>query len=271
MNIGPRRGFRPVIGNTRVVYAIVTFLVVISLSLVITRVATVALTLTGMSSQSARFQARSAFTGAGFTTAESEAVVDHPVRRRIVMYLMLTGSAGLVSAMGTLMLSLTQVRDAAQGLSRMAILFAGLVALVAVSRSRLIGRGMQRLIERMLRRYTDIDVRDYDALLHLSGQWQIVELSVEEGDWIADRPLEELDLPDEGVLVLGLTRTDGHYVGAPTGVTRLEPGDTVLLYGRSAALAELDQRTRDRNGDLASAQARARHRADLAGEQLGPS
>jgi hypothetical protein len=102
-----------------------------------------------------------------------------------------------VSAVGTLMLSLTQVRDSGQGLSRAGLLLAGLVALIVVSRSRLIGQGMQRLNERMLRRYTDIDVRDYDALLHLSGQWQIVELSVEESDWIADRPQDELDLPDE--------------------------------------------------------------------------
>ena len=67
--------------------AVLTLVVVVLLSLVITRMATVALTLTGMSSEAARFQARSALTGAGFTTSESEAVVNHPVRRRIVLFL----------------------------------------------------------------------------------------------------------------------------------------------------------------------------------------
>ncbi|HEY9418480.1 MAG TPA: hypothetical protein VIQ30_27270 [Pseudonocardia sp.] len=92
-----------------------TLLVVVALSLVVTRVGTVALTLTGLSCQAARFQSRSAFTGSGFTTAESKMVVDHPVRRRIVMRLMLLGNAGLVSSVGTLMLSLTEVQSTGQG------------------------------------------------------------------------------------------------------------------------------------------------------------
>jgi len=63
------------------VIGIVAFLIVLALSLVLTRVATVALAMTGLSHEVAKFQARSAFTGTGFTTREAENVVDHPVRR----------------------------------------------------------------------------------------------------------------------------------------------------------------------------------------------
>lgn len=80
--------------------ALATVLVVLLVSLLITRVATVALTLTGLSREVARFQARSALSGTGFTTSEAEAVVNDPVRRRIVMALMLVGSAGIVTAAG---------------------------------------------------------------------------------------------------------------------------------------------------------------------------
>jgi hypothetical protein len=48
----------------------------VTFSLLITRVATVIVTATGMSRQAARFQARAAFIGAGFTTSESAQVVD---------------------------------------------------------------------------------------------------------------------------------------------------------------------------------------------------
>ena len=60
--------------------SIISLLVVLTLSIVVTRVATVALTYTGLSRESARFQARSAFTGVGFTTSESEKAVKeaHP-------------------------------------------------------------------------------------------------------------------------------------------------------------------------------------------------
>ena len=60
------------------VTAVASLLVVIVISLMVTRMATIALTATGLSRESARFQARSAFSGAGFTTSESEAVVRHP-------------------------------------------------------------------------------------------------------------------------------------------------------------------------------------------------
>ena len=61
--------------------AALTLLVVLTLSIVVVRAGAVALRLTGIPEEVARFQARSAFTGAGFTTSESEAIVNHPVRR----------------------------------------------------------------------------------------------------------------------------------------------------------------------------------------------
>jgi Trk-type K+ transport system membrane component len=48
--------------------AVVSLLLVLTISMVVTRVASVALVHTGMGPEAARFQARSALTGAGFTT-----------------------------------------------------------------------------------------------------------------------------------------------------------------------------------------------------------
>ncbi|HEU5044028.1 MAG TPA: hypothetical protein VFT75_07830, partial [Nocardioidaceae bacterium] len=58
----------------------------------ILRVGTVALTLTGVSRDVARFQVRSAFFGAGYTTTEAEAIMNHPLRRRIVQLLIVWGA-----------------------------------------------------------------------------------------------------------------------------------------------------------------------------------
>lgn len=51
--------------------AIGTVLAALLLSLLITRIATNALSVTGLSRETARFQARSAFTGVGFTTGRT--------------------------------------------------------------------------------------------------------------------------------------------------------------------------------------------------------
>jgi hypothetical protein len=114
--------------------------VIILISLLVTRAATAALMLTGLSREVSRFQARSALTVAGFTTSESEAVVQHPVRRRIAMTLMLLGNAGLVTVMATLIPAFASA-DREQALERLGALIVVLAIVVLISRSGLLDRG----------------------------------------------------------------------------------------------------------------------------------
>ena len=65
-----------------------------------------ALQFTGVEKARAQFQALSAFSGTGFTTKESETMVNHPRRRKVIMYLMILGKAGLVSIIATFASSL---------------------------------------------------------------------------------------------------------------------------------------------------------------------
>ncbi len=229
--------------------SILTLLIILTLSILVTRIATVALTYTGLSRQSARFQARSAFTGVGFTTDESEKVVNHPVRRRILFLLMLLGNAGVVTVMSTLILSFIDLGRSQSIAYRVVILVTGLVGLWAVASSQWVDRHLSNLISWALRRYTDLDVRDYSAMLHLAGEYKVSEMQVEPEDWLADRSLKELKLRNEGVMVLGITRRTGEYVGAPLGATRINPYDTLMIYGRASALERLDRRKRGHSGD----------------------
>jgi TrkA-C domain len=235
--------------------ALVSVLVIVLLYLLITRVATVALSLTGMSRESARFQARSALTGVGFTTSEAEDVVSHPVRRRIVGGLMLVGSAGFVTAAASLFLSFGGTHNE-QRLVRLLILVSGLTMLFALSRSAWFDRWLSRMIGRVLR-WRGYDVRDYGRLLALQGDWAVSELAVEEDDWIAGRTLAELRLRDEDIDVLGIQKPNGEYIGVPHGSRRVEAGDVLVLYATEERLEELDERKRGHAGDEAHERALA--------------
>ena len=237
------------------ILGIAALLTVLGLSLVITRIATQALVKTGLSFEAARFQARSAFTGTGFTTREAENVVDHPVRRRIIMTLMILRSAGLVSIVISLILSFAGAASGIEGLRRIGYLAAGVVLLWLAASSKVIDRYLSRFISRALSRWTDLDVRDYASLLQLSGNYTVTEMRVDESDWLEDRTLAECELDDEGVRVLGLHRDDGRYVGAPKGSTRIRAGDTLVLYGHEERLEELDERRAGASGDLAHQEA----------------
>lgn len=230
--------------------AIGSLLLVLAISLVVTRVATVILTATGVSRHDAAFQARSAFTGAGFTTTESERVVDHPLRRRVIATLMLLGNVGIVAAASTAILGFRSGGLGGRGW-RLLALGVGMLAIVFISRNAWVDRHLTVLIKRVLRRYTDVETRDLAGLLDLAGKYAVSELSISEGDWVADRTLTALALRDEGVVVLGVTRADGRYVGAPIGDTVISVGDILIVYGRSDQLSELDERPVGHDGDLA--------------------
>lgn len=244
---------------------ITSLLMVVAISLLITRVATVLLTATGMSAQAARFQARSAFTGAGFTTSESEDVMIHPLRRRVVMLLMLLGHIGIVAAAGTLILGFNSGGLAAEGYRTLELVL-GLLVLVFLSTNRWVDRNLNSLIRRVIHDYTDLPTRDLDSLLELSGRYTVAELAIEDGDWMAGRPLDELDLRDEGIAVLGVTRADGRYRGNPVGSTAVFAGDSLVLYGLSDDLDALDRRPAGPVGDAQHAAAVERQRL-LVGEE----
>ncbi len=230
--------------------AVVTLLLVLVMSILVTRVATIALVHTGLSRESARFQARSAFTGAGFTTSESEQVVKHPVRRRIVGLLMLLGNAGLVTAASSLILTFVRDREGGSAAgAKIAILVVGVILLWLAASSRWVDKHLSRLIDKMLERYTDLDVRDYANLMHLGGEYRLVEMSVQTEDWLNGKTLAVARLREEGILVLGIERPDGTYLGSPRKVAVIAAGDVLLLYGRVKALADLDCRRLDRHGD----------------------
>ncbi|MFC1546928.1 TrkA C-terminal domain-containing protein [Candidatus Neomarinimicrobiota bacterium] len=230
-------------------FAIFTLLLVVTISIVVTRIATIALVHTGLSIESARFQARSAFTGSGFTTRESEDVVNHPVRRRIVMLLMLLGNAGIVTVISSFILTFVNRGESVSVLPRIVILVVGLTALWFFSHSKWIDKRLSWMIDRFLKRYTKLDVRDYASLMHLAGDYSLVELEVDKGDWISNRSLAECELGDEGIMVLGIKRFDGTYLGAPRGSTLLLSKDILIIYGRVGKIEELDQRRKNKRGD----------------------
>ena len=239
-----RPGIKPVM------IALVSVFVIVLVSLLVTRVATVALTLTGMSRESARFQARSALSGTGFTTKEAEDVVSHPLRRRIVGGLMLVGSGGLVTAVGSLILTFGGNGQGQSHLIRALILIGGLFVIWLLSRSAWVDLRLSRLIGRALK-WRGFHVRDYGRLLALQKDWAVGELAVEAEDWMSGRTLAELKLRDEHVDVLGIQKPNGEYIGVPHGDRVIAAGDTLVLYATEERLEELDERKRGAAGDRA--------------------
>jgi NhaP-type Na+/H+ and K+/H+ antiporter len=237
------------------VIGVASLLLVVTLGLLITPVATVALRTTGLSTEVARFQARSAFTGVGFTTVESEDILAHPAQG-----LMVLSSAGLAGTLASLLQSFTGTTGYRQPAGRIVVLVVGLFALWRLASSSWVDTRLSRAIELVLRRWTALEARDYVRLLQIGGSYSIDEIDVDDDDWVEGRPLRDLRLNREGVVVLGVRRADGRDVGVPSGATTIQAGDTVIVYGEVGQLDEFRDRKEGVSGDEAHERASARHR-----------
>ena len=74
-------------GMNAIFFAVYLFILIL-----IIEISTVFLEATGLRKEVARFQAISLLTGTGFTTSESELVINHPIRRKIASFLIVFGT-----------------------------------------------------------------------------------------------------------------------------------------------------------------------------------
>ena len=243
--------------------AIFSLFTVAILSLLVTRIAAMALMFTGLSREAARFQARSAFSGVGYTTTESELIMNHPVRRKIIMIIMLLGNIGIATVVATVIVSLLSTAGSENWIRNILLFIVCLSLLWVFAVSHFVERNLNRIIAWGLKKWTRLDVQDYVAILHLQNEFAVWEMKVEPNDWLTGKSLIDAGLSREGVLILGIQRKDGNYIGAPQGISRIHAGDVLVMYGPLLRLEELDQRHIGKAGDQAHQDAIVEHHEEL--------
>lgn len=230
--------------------AAITLFLIVSLSALITKIATIALVHTGLSTESAKFQSRSAYTGTGYSTSESESIMNHPVRRKIVFNLMIIGNAGIVTVMSSLILTFLLPETLASKLYGLLTVVVGMSIVWWAIRSKWVDKVLSAMIRRMLKRYTDIDIQDFAAILHLKDDFKISEKKINGTDWMANKSLDELKLRREGLTVLGIYREGKEYFGSPVGTAMILPDDVITVYGKSEVIKSIFKRKHNYNAEL---------------------
>jgi len=215
--------------------AALSIFVLLSLSVFIVRIASVALRLTGLEEASARFQALSAFSGTGFTTSEAETVVNYPIRRRIVAVLMIIGNMGLVTVFATLVVSLVHTEGEVHAvIVQLAWLFGGLALLWFLMLNKTADRFMCSLIGKTLESTTLLGKRSFHRLLQIGDGYSICEHPVGPGLLNEDGDLSESDLLALDLTALVVRSPNGDLLAGSLFDGRINPGDSVVLFGRDA-------------------------------------
>ncbi len=232
-------------------YAAVTFVIVALLSLLFTRVATGVLIATGVPPASAAFQARSAFSGAGFTTTESENVVNHPVRRRVIGTTMFVGAIGTPAMVVTVLLGFLAPGSTLP--SHILLAVGGLAVLVLLVMSKrvtawLVGLG-QRYAEP---RISAALAEEASHLLELGDGYVIAEVQL--STHLQMRSVAGLQqvMPKFTILGVRTSKPAPRYHGGRATDFELTPGDSVVLQGHIDDVAALSHAGGDPAGDRTS-------------------
>ncbi|MGM5488142.1 MAG: hypothetical protein ACQESG_04295 [Nanobdellota archaeon] len=150
------------------------------------------------------------------------------VRRKILRFLMLMGSAGLTSAVATLILAFIksdrEVDLMGFGVNAAAFnvmtIFLVLLVVFLISRTEFFDEFIRRMLKKPLQHIkAKVNLYDFEKVLGLSQGNSIVSFDVPKNHWMVNKSIGKLKLEKEGVLVLGIFRKVGkeeQYIATPS-------------------------------------------------------
>ena len=205
-------------------------LVIILVSLIVVRIGGFALEMTGIDPDTARFQALSAFTGTGFTTAETERVVRNRTRRRIVTTLIIVGNVGMVTLIAALVATFTQDTGSYWFYIRLAIIIIGIFVLYSlVIRSRMGNRILDRFRKPLLKRIIS-EAPAIDEIYLIGRYWSISLVMIKKNSRNAGLSIADI-VKGKEMQILEIERA-GSNLTRPESQFKLAEGDRLLVYGK---------------------------------------
>ncbi|MBU0581285.1 MAG: hypothetical protein KKA19_08920 [Candidatus Margulisbacteria bacterium] len=211
------------------IYFLIPTLLVIFISFLIVRAGAIGLMMTGLDEARAHFQSLSAYSGTGFTTKEAEYVMNHPVRRKIVTWLMILGNAGIVTVIVTATTSLVTSQGVQLSINIFVFLI-GIFIIYKIANNRGFTRRWESFIEDKFIKLHAFEEGTTEDLLHLIEGYGLVKVQIRKNSPLIGDSLSKHRLSSKGLLVLGIERGN-KWVPIPKATKKLKEGDTLIVYG----------------------------------------
>ncbi len=218
-------------------YLLLPTLLVIIISFLVIRAGTIALMMTGMDRKKASFQALSAFTRAGFTTREAEAVVNNPQRRRIITWLIILGNAGLVAVIVSATSSIVTSQGYQVPITIFAIIVGTYLIYKLMSRAGFTRRREGFIEQRFIKSHAFEEVATED-LLHFIEGYGLVRAIITENSPFVGAALSDVRALDRDMVILGIERGKD-WIPHPKAKVTIENDDKIIVYGHTNVLREI--------------------------------
>lgn len=211
---------------------VIPVIVIIIISVFIVKIASVALNLTGLDRKRSFFQAMSAFTGTGFTTRDSELIVNNDIRRGIIMVLMILGNAGLISVISTLMLSFIKAdMNLTPILINIGMILLSILLIIRISMNQNIIRKLTKKIQDKLIKSSTFAKRPVEEVLRLAAGYGVAEVTLGESSEEIGKTLFDSSFRQQDILIMAIER-GSTVIPAPNAQDKLLLDDTLICYGK---------------------------------------
>lgn len=207
-----------------------TVMAIFTLSTIIVRIASTIMRLTGLPDNVARFQSLSAMTGTGFTTRESELIVNYPIRRRVLMTLMIIGNLGLVSVVSTFVVTFSAMGPDRSSILQQALWLLTALALNFVIIANPVVDGLLcRFLSWFLLRTTSLGKRHFVRLLSLDDEMTIAEhhLRLRGPVMLGELIPDHIDLS-----VVMIRGAETRHPSRLKDEIEIEPSETAVCFGK---------------------------------------
>ncbi len=217
--------------------SLVIFLIFFVLLWLLIEILSIVMKLTGLEMSKARFQIISILTHTGFTSRESELIVQHPTRRKIASMLMIVSYVAQITLI-TLLFNV--ISSAPRSLLSISIALAAmLLFVILVTNSKYISSRFEQWTEKLLKnKIKKTSASRIDQILNLSPEFSIYELIVDTDSPICNKTLREVHLKEHYIQILKIDRGE-EVIDFPTADTQVLAGDRMIAYGKIDALTKM--------------------------------
>ncbi|MCK1994819.1 hypothetical protein MPH61_19720 [Peribacillus muralis] len=191
------------------------------------------LKLTGLKSKVARFQVISMLTGTGFTTDESKSIIDHPVRRKISMFLILFGAfslAVIISSISTLLSD--DLR-----LTELSIIIGILVVATVFIKSPFMNNRLSAKMKSEMYNHYELWQHPIEDVLFLEDDDVVMKIDIYEKSDLIDVKVGDM-LPQEADINLLFVESGEVKLRKKLCEYKIKLGDILFLYGNKEEIEE---------------------------------
>ncbi|MET1030093.1 TrkA C-terminal domain-containing protein [Domibacillus tundrae] len=202
---------------------ILLYLLIIML---VIEVSVIMFNITGLEKPVSRYQVISMLTGTGFTTDESQLIIDHPIRRKISAFLILFGAFSLA----VIISAMTNMLSDDFRLTELLVINSVLLILLLIGKTPFLKNKLRKKFDYEMHKNLDISELPIKDALYLDENDVVTEVAIEKDSELVGKEILNLFEKEEDITLLFIKRGEINLRNTMHNES-IQAGDDLFLYG----------------------------------------